>query len=55
MISNKLKKVKGNRDFLILITVIFLACLFCFSLGWLMGKTQAKQPLQFHYEDARSI
>jgi len=50
ILSKKLKEVKKNREIIILITAIFLACLFCFSLGWLMGKTQIKQPLEFHYE-----
>jgi hypothetical protein len=42
------KKVKENKEILILIFVIFLACLLCFSLGWIAGKSQAKQPLKFH-------
>jgi len=50
ILAKILKKVKKNRETIILIIAIFLACLFCFSLGWLMGKTQIKQPLEFRYE-----
>jgi len=48
ILSKIFKKVKDNKEFLILIVVIFLACLFCFSLGWMVGKTQAKQQLEFY-------
>jgi len=46
-LSEIFKKVKQNKEFLTLIIIIFLACLLCFSLGWLIGKSQAKQPLEF--------
>jgi predicted permease len=52
ILSENLKKVKKNKEIIILIVAIFLACLFCFSLGWLVGKTQIKQPLEFHYESS---
>jgi hypothetical protein len=46
------EKVKEKRDDLLLISIIFLICLFAFSVGWIMAKLQERQPIEFQYEDS---
>lgn len=48
MLSNIKKLVNNNKDTLILIIIVFLACLLAFSLGWILAKAGANQPIKIH-------
>jgi hypothetical protein len=48
MLSNIRKLVNKNKDTLLLIIIVFLACLLSFSLGWIIAKTGANKPIDIY-------
>ena len=50
ILSNIIEKVKQNREDILLIIIIFLACLLVFSIMWIILNNPEKQPLNFQYE-----
>ena len=55
-ILTKFKKfVKINKSDLLLLIAVILACMFSFSLGYIMAKMEEKEPLQYEipeYEES---
>ncbi len=50
--------VKNNISDILLLIAVVLACMFCFSLGYIVAKMEEKEPLYFEepvYLDTSSI
>ena len=45
------KKVKDNREAIFLGVIIFLICLFVFSLGWILVQIQTQNNEQLKFYD----
>ena len=50
MLSKIKQFVKENRVDIILIIGVILISLFSFAIGYIIGKTQEKEPIQIEYE-----
>jgi hypothetical protein len=46
MVTKILDFVKENQDKIVLVVCVLLISILCFSLGYIVAKTQEKQPIQ---------
>ncbi len=58
MLTKIIEFVKKNNEDIVLFVAIVLASMFSFSLGYIIAKTEEKEPLEFEkpiYEEEVSI